>query len=111
MNNYEEYYIQDELRQDNSFREKITGMSLLFGGGKSQTELRETWELGVKSGFQKGIDFATSNYNALKLGNQADTPKQAEFYSKLMTLCNEYKIGIKYHPLEGMIFEDLNLRR
>ena len=48
-----EHIFREEMKEDTSFQEKESGLSLLFGTTKySKVEMRETWDRGIKHGIK-----------------------------------------------------------
>ena len=106
MNQHQTNYIEDILRNDTSFREKARGLGRLFPTKYSDDDMRKTWELGVKNGFYKGIQFSHPESQIEELFTNATTKEHKEFYSKFLDLCGEYRVMITYHPDTGMVFQN-----
>jgi hypothetical protein len=99
-------FIEDHLREDNSFRKRLSGFSLLFGGGKSQQEERKIWKKRgrVKNGFFLGQQYANKSYNFSSLID-LNQGLEKEFRDKMIKLCQDYNMEITWHPTEGMIIK------
>lgn len=85
---------------DKSFTEKPGwGSSINY---KHQRELRDTWELGIKTGIEVGLYSASLEGQRIELTNNTTNPKHIEFLEKHYALCAEYNVAIQYHQLAGM---------
>lgn len=107
MDIYTSNYIELRLKEDKSFRDRETGIGRLFQKSHSNLDMRRTWELGVKHGFELGIDFAAPKNQIENLFTNSCSEKHIEFRDKFLQLCEEYNTRITYHPVSGMIFQDL----
>jgi Tat protein secretion system quality control protein TatD with DNase activity len=111
MNPVENKFIEDFKRSDKSFSEKSTFLELFihpFGRKYTNSELKEIFHSGINVGFQQGLYYNKPEYQRLQMNNNCKDENQKEFYEKFLKLCQEHNIRIIYHPLEGMMFEDLN---
>lgn len=95
----DQIYFQN-FRGDKSFTEKPG-----WGGSidyKHQRELRDTWELGIKTGIEVGLYSASLEGQKIELTNNTTNPKHVEFLQKHYALCGEYNVAIQYHQKVGM---------
>jgi hypothetical protein len=94
--------------EDNSFKEKETGLSLLFGGHKyTQSEVREIWFNGIRVGIEHGLNNASLQGQKIEITRNMSNPRHKEFYDKFLELASKYNCQIQYHPLHGMVVVDL----
>lgn len=100
-----EKIFKEEMKGDTSFQEKPSGLEILFGRHKSkhQTELRETWDSGIKHGIEIGMRRTSLEGQKLELYGNTLKPEHKEFLDKFYELANEYGCAIQYHPEHGMI--------
>jgi hypothetical protein len=99
--------IDEHKLYDNSFKEKETTLSLLFGGHKyTQSEAREIWFSGIACGVEIGLNKASLEGQKLELINNTENPKHKEFLEKFYKLASEYQCAIQYHPQFGMTVID-----
>lgn len=101
---YDEFYIKDFLRTDTSFRN--SGFAGFFSRYK-QSDLRDAHEIAVRIGFDLGIERGSPDRRIIELGTKVRHEKDKEFYTKFIKLCTDYNVRIKFHPMKGMVFEDL----
>ena len=107
-----EMIFQEEMKGDNSFKEKENFLSLFFGGIKySQTEMKETWNMGIRHGIEIGLNRAGLAGQRLELHRNVKDPMQKEFLEKFYKLADEYKCAIQYHPQHGMVIVDTDAWR
>ena len=100
------YLFNREMQGDKSFTEKpLFG---IFGTKYSQTDMKETWRLGIKHGIEIGLRNASIEGQILELNNNTKTKskREIEFIEKRNTLYEEYGYGIQYHPIYGMVVVD-----
>ena len=94
----------DEMKDDTSFQERESGLSLLFGSTRySKQEMRETWHRGIKQGIEIGLRKASLEGQRIELNNNTTDGKHKEFVEKFYQLAEEYKCAIQYHPEIGMV--------
>ena len=98
----------EEMYGDTSFQEKESGLSLIFGSKYSQTEMRKTWNLGIKHGIEIGLNRSSLKGQRFELNYNTKEEKQKEFLEKFYKLAEEYNCAIAYHPKVGMCVMDLN---
>ena len=105
--------IEEDLSKDNSFNDKLNViLKLLMFWRRSQRlqniDRRHGYEKGYAMGFEQGV-YWNAPYSKMKqLSNNAETKTENEFLDKFYSLCNEYNLGITYHPQKGMIFFELS---
>jgi hypothetical protein len=98
-NRVEQIYFQN-FRNDKSFTEKPGwGNTIDY---KHQRELRNTWELGIKTGIETGLCCASLEGQKIELTYNTTNPKHIQFLDKHYALCCEYGVAIQYHPVVGM---------
>ena len=99
-----EHIFREEMKEDTSFQEKDSGLSLLFGTHKySKQEMRETWDRGIKHGIEIGLRKASLEGQRIELNHNTTEVKHKEFLEKFYQLSNEYKCAVQYHPEVGMV--------
>lgn len=100
--------IVDEHREnDNSFTEKETILSLLFGVHRyTQSEVREIWFQAIGVGVEIGLRKASLEGQKLELMHNTKNPKHKEFLEKFYKLAAEHNCAIQYHPEHGMMIVD-----
>jgi hypothetical protein len=104
-----EHIYQEEMKGDNSFKERPTGLEMLFGASyKHNAELRETWRRGIKHGIEIGLRRASLEGQRIELNNNTPEGKNKEFLERVYQLSDEYKCAIQYHPELGMVVVDRN---
>lgn len=102
-----EEIFKKEMSGDTSFKEKETGLSLLFGGHNyKQSEVREVWNRGIKHGIEIGLHYASLEGQRIELGNNINNERHKEFIEKFYQLAAEYSCYIQYHPQLGMVIID-----
>jgi len=92
--------------------DRVESSKGLFGGflnGTNYSDWRKENEIfanGYASGLEEGL---RDSFNTDKLVNSADLKdeRQKEFYEKFLELSIEYNCRFNFHPLHGMILEDL----
>ena len=99
-----EHIFREEMKEDTSFQEKESGLSLLFGTDKySKVEMRETWDRGIKHGIEIGLRKASLEGQRIELNHNTPEGKHKEFLEKFYQLADEYKCTVQYHPEVGMV--------
>ncbi len=99
-----EHIFKQEMGGDTSFKEKESGLSLLFGSTKySKQEMKETWNRGIKHGIEIGLRKSSLEGQRIELNQNIDNEKHKEFIEKFYKLADEYKCAIQYHPQLGMV--------
>jgi len=104
MNLRIEYIFNQEMGGDTSFKEKESGLSLLFGSKTyNKHEMRETWERAIKHGIEIGLRKASLEGQRIELNYNTQEGKDKEFLEKFYKLSEEYECAIQYHPEIGMV--------
>lgn len=106
MNAEDNNYIEGFLKEDTSH--SYTNVIHELFVSYSRTDMRKSFQTGVRVGFEQGIYKSKPENRILQLENICKNNNDKEFYDKFMKLCQEYNIRIEYHPEEGMIFTNLN---
>jgi hypothetical protein len=102
----EQIYLE-HMKNDTSFNnDSLSFGDLLFGGTYSNSDMRKTWELGIKHGIEIGLNVASIEGQIIELNNNTLSKKNKEFLEKFYKLTNEYKCAIQYHPIKGMVIVD-----
>ncbi len=100
--------IQTAKRNDNSFKEKESLLTLITGGIKfSQSQVRDIWFQAMELGMEKGLEMGSREGQRVDLFNSCKVPRQKEFLEKFYKLAEEYNCSIMYHPTDGMCIRDL----
>jgi hypothetical protein len=86
---------------DKSFTEKPGWLNSV--DHEHQRELRDTWEQGIKTGIQVGLESASLEGQRIELTNNTTNPRHVEFLQKHYALCTEYNVAIQYHPKLGLV--------
>jgi hypothetical protein len=106
-------FIMDEYRHnDKSFQEKESAFELMlrpFGKKFNKHEMRENWHMGIRHGIEIGFQKASLEGQRIELTNNITNPRHKEFVDKFYKLAEEYGCAIQYHPLYGMIIEDVRM--
>lgn len=93
----------EKKRNDNSFKEKsFFGLSPNY----SQSEMRDTWFLGIKTGLEEGLFLASLEGQRITINNNIKNERHREFYAKFCELSETYMCAIQYHPEYGMCVID-----
>ena len=104
-----ENIFREEMKGDTSFQDKETVLSALFGGKLySKTDMRETWDKGIKLGIEIGLSRTSLKGQIIELNKNTKSNKNKEFLEKFYELAHEYNCAIGYHPQKGMIVIDRN---
>ncbi|NCX56659.1 MAG: hypothetical protein EBW87_05615 [Burkholderiaceae bacterium] len=94
----------EHMKNDTSFQEKDSVLSMLFGTHKyTKHEMRDTWDKGIKLGISIGLRSATIEGQTIALNANTKNPKHIEFLEKFYKLADEYNCAIQYHHELGMI--------
>jgi len=92
---------------DNSFKERPSGLELLFGRTKyTQEEMRETWFLGIEYGIEYGFNEAGLDGQKIQINSNITNKRHKEFIDKFYKLSQEYGCAIQYHPRDGIVVID-----
>ena len=102
---------QERLIQE----DKIHKSKSLFGGFLSGTNYgdwrkeNEKFANGYATGLEEGL---RDSFNTDKLVNYTNlrVDRQKEFYQKFLELSKQYNCRFTFHPLHGMVLEDLELK-
>ena len=94
----------EEMKGDTSFQE--TAFLPLFPIRYSQSEMRKTWDNGIKLGIEIGLNRASLEGQRIELNHNTLEGKNKEFLEKFYKLAEEYKCAIQYHPQIGMVVLD-----
>lgn len=98
----------DIKKNDKSFQEKETFLSLLFGGHAfTQNEMRDTWFMGIRRGLEIGLNKASLEGQKIEIRNNIVNDRHKEFYNEFLKLSERHKCQIQYHPSHGMCVVDL----
>jgi len=98
------HIFQEEMKGDTSFKEKKTGLDILFGRAMyHQHEMLETWNKGIKLGISLGLKRASLEGQKIELNQNTLDKKHKEFLLKFYELANEYNCAIQHHPELGMV--------
>jgi hypothetical protein len=102
-----ETIFNQEMKNDTSFQEKDSGLSLIFGGERyTKLDMRNTWDMGIKHGIEIGLRRASLEGQRIELNHNTKDGKNKEFLDKLYKLTEEYNCAIQYHPQLGMVVLD-----
>lgn len=94
----------EEMSGDKSFKEKGGFLSALFGGKTyNQTDMRETWDSGIKYGIEIGLRRASLEGQKIQLNSNTTKTEHIEFLEKFYKLCEDYGCAIQFHPHHGMV--------
>lgn len=111
MDNRIEFLFNRYFSGDTSFTEKNDFLTSLMGRAKySQPEVRKIWQQGIKVGIETGLNAASTEGQMIELQENIQTEAQKEFFNKFNALCSEFNVGIRYHPLVGLQFFQLDNR-
>tara|TARA_B100000768_G_C11202404_1_gene342329 strand:- start:678 stop:1058 length:381 start_codon:yes stop_codon:yes gene_type:complete len=94
--------------------DKLSNLGL-FGGileGSNYDDWRKDNKIfasGYATGLEEGL---RDSFNTHKLVNTEDIKddRQKEFYQKFLELSKQYNCRFTFHPLHGMVLEDLELK-
>ena len=103
-----ENIFRDEMKGDNSFKEKPMFLDLIFNSNfyKHQKELKETWNSGIKHGIEIGLRRASLEGQRIVLNRNTKDEKHIEFLEKFYRLAEQYKCAVQYHQEVGMVIVD-----
>ncbi len=103
-----EFIFNQEMKGDTSFTEKPSGLSSLFGGTKyTQSEMKDTWNSGIKKGIEIGLRRASLEGQKIENYHNITNPRHKEFLDKFHQLAEEYQMAITHHPEHGMSVIDM----
>jgi len=114
-----EYIVRDRVQKFKDNQEKLIQEDKaheskgLFGGlfnGTNYGEWRKENEVfanGYATGLEQGL---RDSFNTDKLVNTMDLKEERhkEFYDKFLELANKYNCRFNFHPLHGIMLEDLH---
>ena len=104
MNLRIDYIFREEMKGDNSFKEKDDMLSILFWKTKyTKLQMKETWDRGIKHGIEIGLRKASLEGQRIELNHNTTNEKHKVFLEKFYQLANEYSCAIQYHPEIGMV--------
>lgn len=105
-----ENIIMEYRLNDKSFQEKESAFELMlrpFGKRFTKQEMRDNWHMGIRHGIEIGFQKASLEGQRIELTNNITNPRHKEFVEKFYKLAEEYGCAVQYHPLHGMIVEDV----
>jgi hypothetical protein len=98
------------IEQDKTYESKgLFGMILNGTNYRNWRKENEVFANGYASGLEEGL---RDSFNTDKLINGMDfkDERHKEFYDKFLELASNYNCRFTFHPLHGMVLEDLELK-
>ena len=97
--------VENIKETDTSFTEKgLFGITPKF----KQSEMRETWFLGISEGLEIGMRLASLAGQKVTLDNSPKTEMQTKFLQELADISKKYSCAVQFHPEHGMCIVDRN---
>lgn len=99
-----ERIFQDEMKDDKSFQEKESSLTIFFGSRYTNQDMRDTWNKGIKHGIEIGLRKASLDGQIIDLNTNThiNNSRHKEFLEKFYKLSDEYNCAIQYHPEVGL---------
>ena len=97
-----ETIFQEQTEGDTSFREPQYGWRLLFPQQITLSDMRKTWNRGIKHGIEIGLRVTSLEGAKIELYRNTTNDKDREFLDKFHELAHKYNCAIQYHPQTGM---------
>jgi hypothetical protein len=96
-----------DLLIERIFREEMVGDTSFLGNkGATNTELRETWDLGIKHGIEIGLRRASIEGQTIELNANVKDKRHRDFLIKFYALAEEYECAIQHSHKNGMLIID-----
>jgi hypothetical protein len=101
------HIFDEEMKDDKSFQEKNSLLSIILGRNKyTKRELKETWERGIKHGIEIGLRRGSIEGQRIELTRNTTIQRHIDFIEEFYHLASHHNCAIAYHPEYGMIVID-----
>lgn len=100
---FDEYF-----KDDTSFVDEKGIFGFINSTTYKSSEVRKIFHQAIKIGIDIGLRESSSEGNEKRVYYNTKDVKELEFLNKFYSLCDEYKMGLRYCPSEGLCVIKIN---